>query len=124
MFPNYIQFSIFIALLSCYCKCAREISYKNQIHAISGHYRPVEPLIWKKRSKICKIWRELENILGYFVKNSVKILENSMRKVQKRLEKVLEKSLSVQATAGILPETSMVFPGCSIRLFGRVFTPD
>ena len=37
--------------------------------------------------------------------------------------KVWEKSLLVQATIWILPETSIIFPGCSIHLFGRIFTP-
>ena len=39
--------------------------------AIAGHYN-----IWNKKSKLCKIWKELENILGYYVGNLVKILEN------------------------------------------------
>jgi len=41
----------------------------------SCHCRPLQQLIWNKRSKLCKIWKEVENILGYHFENLVKILE-------------------------------------------------
>ena len=85
MFPNSIQVFHILTLLSCYCKCARKISYKNWIHAFSGHCRPLQQLIWNKRSKLCKIWKALENILGYYVGKFFRKYGKSLEKIGKSL---------------------------------------
>ena len=58
-----IQIFHILALLSYYYKCAREISYKNQIHAIVGHCNHCYGIKDLKFVKIVKNWATFWDIM-------------------------------------------------------------